>query len=41
MLKVKGIIGTHQWGLYKNGVLLSVHPNQNNAIDAKLALLNS
>ena len=40
MLKVKGIIGTHQWGLYKNGVLLSVHPNQNNAIDAKLALLN-
>ena len=40
MLKVKGIIGTHQWGLYRNGVLISTHPNQNNAIDAKLALLN-
>ena len=40
MLKVRGIIGTHQWGLYRNGELISVHPNQNNAIDAKLALLN-
>ena len=40
MLKVKGIIGSHQWGLYRNGVLLSTHSSQNNAIDAKLALLN-
>ena len=40
MLKVKGIIGSHQWGLYRNGKLISTHPNQNNAIDAKLALLN-
>ena len=41
MLKVKGIIGTHKWGLYKDGVLVSTHNNQNNAIDAKLALLNN
>ena len=40
MLKVKAIYGSHQWGLYRNGVLVSVHPCQNNAIDAKLALLN-
>ena len=40
MLKVKGIIGSHQWGLYRNGVLVSTHPSQNNAIDAKLARLN-
>ena len=40
MFKVKGIIGTYKWGLYKDGVLISTHPNQNNAIDAKIALLN-
>jgi len=37
--KVKGIIGTHKWGLYKDGVLLSTHNNQNNAIQAKQAFI--
>ena len=38
MLKVKGIIGTHQWGLYQDGVLISVHNSQNNALEAKYNL---
>ena len=35
MFKVKGIIGTHKFGLYKDGVLISIHKNQNDAIQAK------
>ena len=38
MYKVKGIMGSHQWGLYKDGVLISIHNNQNNAITAKQQL---
>ena len=36
MYKIKGIIGTHQWGLYYNGKLISTHHSQNDALDAKL-----
>ena len=39
MIKVKGIIGTHQWGVYVDNKLVSVHPCQNNAVQAKQALL--
>ena len=41
MFKVKGIIGTHQFGLYKDGVLVSIHPCQNNALEAKYAIMNT
>jgi len=34
--KVKAVYGTHKWGLYKDGVLISTHNNQNDALDAKL-----
>ena len=35
---IKGIIGTHKWGLYNKETmeLISVHKSQNNALDAKL-----
>ena len=36
MFKIKGIIGTHKFGLYKDGVLISTHNSQNDALDAKL-----
>ena len=38
MIQVKGIIGTHQWGLYQDGKLISTHSNQNNALEAKYKL---
>ena len=36
--KVKGIMGSHKWGLYNTDTmeLLSVHNSQNDALDAKL-----
>ena len=38
MYKVKGIIGTHKWGLYHNHKLISVHLTQNCAIQAKYSI---
>ena len=42
---IKGIMGTHKWGLYNKDTmeLYSVHQSQNNALDAKLIhqLINS
>ena len=36
--KVKGIMGSHKWGLYNKETmeLISVHNSQNDALDAKL-----
>lgn len=36
--KVKGIMGSHKWGLYNKQTmeLISVHSSQNDALDAKL-----
>ena len=36
--KVKGIMGSHKWGLYNKQTmeLISVHNSQNDALDAKL-----
>lgn len=36
--KIKGIMGTHKWGLYNKDTmeLISVHNSQNDALDAKL-----
>ena len=38
--KIKGIIGTHKWGVYNKETmqLISVHNTQNCAINAKLIL---
>ena len=38
MFKIKGIIGTHKFGLYKDERLISIHNSQNDALDAKLIL---
>ena len=40
-LRVKAIYGTHKWGLYRDNQLVSEHPCQNNALDARFKLLEA
>jgi len=39
----KGIIGTHKWGLYwrETHTLIGEYPNQNNALEARMKLLEA